>query len=100
VEEDFSVEPTGQAYYWILAVDKTSGKAVILGAFDSEDKANRVGFEKIDGAFEVVSLPTRDSGKATKILKYRRFSQTARLEEAVKRAKHQGNKEEVHERLN
>lgn len=77
-----------QMYYWILAVDKNTGRPVVLGAYNSEESANRVGFEKIDGTFEVVPLPTRDSSKATKILKYKRFNQTAKLEEAFKRARH------------
>jgi hypothetical protein len=78
-----------QEYYWILATDKSSGRPVILGAYRTEEEANRVGFEKIDGHFEVVPLNTRDISRANKLLKYRRFDQTNRLEEAMKRAKHQ-----------
>jgi len=99
-EDDFGSERGRQResrvpFYWILAVDKTSQRPVVLGPYNSEEEANRVGFEKIGGSFEVISLATRDPQRATKILKYKRFHQTARLEEALKRAKHQtGRKEE------
>ena len=93
-EDDFGLGRERQResrvpFYWILAVDKTSQRPVVLGPYNSEEEANRVGFEKIGGSFEVISLATRDPQRATKILKYKRFHQTARLEEALKRAKHQ-----------
>ena len=105
MEEDYSTldesnpipsMPSSREYYWILAVDKTSGRPVVLGYYHSEEEANRVGFEKIDGSFEVVPLKTTDSAKATKILKYKRFYQTARLEEALKRARHQTERKKTH----
>lgn len=93
-EQDYRtyIEPAGkrqQEYFWILAT-APNGRPVILGAYATEDEANRVGLEKIkEGTFEVVPLKTRDAATATKCLKYRRFHQTAQLEEALKRAKHQ-----------
>lgn len=81
---------TRREYYWILAVDKSSGRPLILGAYDTEEEANQVGFQKIDsGNFEVVPLRTRNVQRANRILKYRRFHQTERLEEGLKRAKHE-----------
>ena len=78
--------PSIKQYYWILA--NVNGKTVILGAFNTEEEANRVGFEKIEGNFEVIPLSTKDTGAASRILKYRKFNQTSQLEEALKRAKH------------
>jgi len=78
-------------YYWIMATHQPTGRAVILGPYATEDQASQVGFEKIDGPFEVLPLPTRDTGRATKMLKYKRFDRSARLEEALKRAKHDVN---------
>ncbi len=89
MEQSYNSINLDKTYYWILATDRESGRAIILGAYDTEDEANRVGFEKIDDSFEVVPLNTRDSGRATKMLKYRRFDQTAKLEDAIKRARHQ-----------
>jgi len=77
-----------RTYYWILARDKTSGKSVILGAYNDESEANRIGFEKLEGDFEVIPLNTKDASRATKILKYRRFNQTSKLEDVLRRAKH------------
>jgi len=91
-EEGERVRSSHQEYYWLLAQDPKSGKSVILGPYVTEDDANRIGFVKLAGSFEVIPLPTRDPGKATKMLKYRRFHQTAKLEEALKRAKHQPTK--------
>ena len=85
----------GRVYYWVLTVHKETGRPIILGAYATEEDANKIGFEKLDGSFEVIPLDTKDVNKATKMLKYRRFSQTARLEEALKRAKHKTDKEEV-----
>lgn len=90
VYEDIDSESrVGKDYYWIQAVDNDSGKLIVLGAYDSEEAANRVGFEKVKGSFEVIALPTRDQTKATRMLKYRRFDQTSRLNEIARRAKHQ-----------
>lgn len=85
---DYTV-PARQEFYWILATHAKSGRPIILGAYNTEEEANRIGFEKIEGSFEVVALGTRDINKANKILKYRRFDQTSKLEEAMRRAKHQ-----------
>ena len=77
-------------YAWILAVDNITQRPVILGPYDSESEANRVGFEKItDGQFQVFMLSTRNRVMARDLLKYKRFDQTAKLEETLKRAKYQ-----------
>lgn len=79
----------GREFYWLLAVDRPSGRPIILGPYDTESEANRIGFEKIDsGNFEVVPLATHNVQRANQLLKYRRFNQTSKLEEVLKRAKH------------
>ena len=75
-------------YQWIQTVDTESGRPVVLGPYNDENEANRVGFEKLGGNFEVIPLRTRDVGLATRILKHRRFMQTEQLSEALKRARH------------
>ena len=80
---------TRREYCWILAKDSASGRPIILGAYNTEEEANQVGFSKIDsGNFEIIPLNTRNVQRANHILKYRRFHQEARLEEVLKRAKH------------
>ena len=75
-------------YSWLLAIDKVSGRPIILGPFDDDNEANRIGFEKIQGSFEVHRLKTRNRMMARDLLKYKRFEQTAQLAETLKRAKY------------
>ena len=75
-------------YYWILAVEPTSGRPVVLGPYGTESEANDMAFSKLGASFEVVPLQTRDVGLATKILKHRRFEQSEQLAEVLKRARH------------
>ena len=75
-------------YYWILAVESTTGRPVILGPYGSESDAADEAFGKLGSAFEVIPLRTRDVGLATKILKHRRFVQSEQLSEVLKRARH------------
>jgi hypothetical protein len=77
-----------KTYYWVAAVTSLTGQLVVLGPYDTEEEANQVGFEKVGGTFSVEPLRTKDVGRATRVLKYKRFHQTANLEEALKRAKH------------
>jgi len=87
LKENKSSRPQ-QVVYWILAVEPKTGRPIVLGHYNTEEEANKVGFQKINGSFEVIPLKTTDPNRATKILKYRRFHQTSKLEEATKRAKH------------
>lgn len=77
-----------KVYYWIQAIDPHDGRMLILGAYESEDQANQIGFEKIKGVFEVVPLNTKDGAKATQLLKHRRLVLTSRLDDATKMARH------------
>lgn len=75
-------------YYYIVATSVT-GRLVVLGPYEDEMEANRIGFNKIkEGNFEVVPIATRDLATATRRMQYRRFDQSANLEESLKRAKH------------
>lgn len=78
----------GREYSWILAVDQATGRPIILGPFEDDNEANRIGFEKIQGSFEVYRLTTRNRIMARDLLKYKRFEQTAQLEQTLKRAKY------------
>lgn len=58
-------------YYWIVA--NLNGKMVIIGPKDSEVEANTFAYEKLDNVeFDIVGLPTRDRGAATREIKKRR----------------------------
>lgn len=78
----------GNEYYWIVAKHPNSGKLIILGAYETEEKAYGEGFARIEGEFKVVSLPTRNTARASQILKYRAWKETANLNYTVDRAMH------------
>jgi hypothetical protein len=77
-----------RTYYWILTLDSESGRPIVLGPYGTEAEANEIGFSKIGTSFEVIPLQTRNVAAATKVLKHRRFVETERLQEALKRARH------------
>ena len=73
-------------YYWIVA--QHQGRTLIIGPKITEEDANRMGFDKLDGNFDVVALPTRDRGKATSMIKARILDRTGDIDEATKRFRH------------
>lgn len=78
-----------QVYYWVCAVDKVTGRPVILGPYTNESEANQFGFQKIsDGDFVVEAMDTRDRQAAKARFNYKRLEQTGQLEVALKRAKY------------
>ena len=56
-------------YWWVVA--NYEGRKVILGAFNTNEDAYQEGYSKIDGDFETVALPTRDMGRAVRMLRMR-----------------------------
>lgn len=73
-------------YYYIFATSQ--GKRVFLGPYNTEEEANRIGFEKLDGNFECIPLPTRDRSRATGMLKARLLDKSGDLENSLERVKH------------
>jgi len=73
-------------FYWVIA--QHQGRSLIIGPKMSEDDAYRTGFEKLDGNFEVVALPTRDRAKAVAMMKNKLLDKTANVDEATRRFKH------------
>jgi hypothetical protein len=74
-------------YYYVTTV--WQGKSVLLGPYSTEEKANEVGFSgKLSGTFEIISLPTRDRGKATQMLRARKLNTGSNLGQALQRVRH------------
>jgi len=73
-------------YWWVLA--EHEGKSVIFGPKATEEEAYNLGFDKLNGRFEVVSLPTRDRAKATSMLKARMFEDTGDLDKSLRKFRH------------
>lgn len=78
----------GETYYWVWCTK--GGTPVILSpAYTDEEEANRVGFTRLQGNFEVLPLTSRDRREATRRIKRIILDRTNNLEEALKRARHQ-----------
>ena len=56
-----------RTYYYVTAW--VEGRKVVLGPFSTEDDANQEGYLKVDGDYEVTPLPTRDLGRAVRMLR-------------------------------
>ncbi len=58
-------------YFWVVgkAIVDGSPRKVIVGPEYNESDANRLGFEKFEGDFKVVPLPTMNEARATQMLK-------------------------------
>ena len=85
-EKPIEQRKTGSGW-WIRATS-SNGRLVIFGSFPMEDDANNYGFRHFGQNFEVVWLPTRDTGKATRMLKKQLFDQVNDLDRAIARASH------------
>ena len=77
-----------QPYWWIVTFTE-QGRLVVLGPYESETEANRLGVSKLAGNFQVIELQTADQAKATKIIKYNLFKESNDLERALQKARHQ-----------
>jgi hypothetical protein len=76
--------------YWWLVTFRENGQLVVMGRYDSEIEATRVGITKLQGqSYQVFELDTADQARATKIIKYKILEQTGDLERALRRARHQ-----------
>ena len=74
-------------YYWLLTFN-SNGKTVLLGPYESEYRAQAVS-DKLDYSCRMISLPTRDLTRATRIVKERRISVDGdSLDEASERVSH------------
>lgn len=75
--------------FWWLVTFSDKGQLVILGKYDTELEANKVGLTRLKGrSFQVFALNTSDQARATKIIKYKVLEETNSLESALKRARH------------
>lgn len=88
-EVEIYIEPHHKRdnYYWVTAVH--NGRTVLLGAFSTEEEADRIGYRKISGHYDVIMLPTKDSGKASQLIKARKLHNSANLEDSMQRLRHQ-----------
>jgi len=76
-------------WWWACAIEKVSGRPVVLGPYTSEEEATRFGFEKIrDGDFKVYPFDTYNRLAARDKFKYKRLEQQGQLADVFKRARY------------
>jgi len=77
-------------YYWLVARDsQTNQTTLIFGSDKSESEARAKGLEMLPGTdFAIKRLPTRDTGRASQMLKGGKLERMHSLSEATKRLKH------------
>lgn len=80
---------TRRDYYWICAIEQTTGTPIVDGPFDTEEEGDRVGYEKLRGEyFEVRAMKTIDRNRATAEWRHERLMRSGKLIEVLKRTKH------------
>jgi len=72
-------------WHWVVARDK-SGQPFLRGPYTSGMRAQRIK-DRMDVEAEIIPLPTRDSTRATRMLKERRIEGFG-LEEGTRKFKH------------
>ena len=72
--------------FWVHTMHE--GRIVIFGPYTDEQSASEYGFRHFGSNFDVEWLPTRDTNRATKMLKKQLYDRTDELDLALKRARH------------
>jgi len=80
------IQPKQSEYYWVKTI--RNGKLVVLGAYNTQEEAESIGYSSMDGNYEVITLHTRDQGRATQIIKAKLLEQTKDLDLSLERASH------------
>ena len=76
-------------YYWIVGVSDTSGRRIIYGNKDTYEEAQKTVASILDAECEIIPLRTRDSRRATQMLRGGVLNETNSVDEALKRFKHE-----------
>ena len=72
--------------WWVHTMHE--GRLVIFGPYTDEQSASEYGFQKFGSNFDAVWLPTKDTNRATKMLKKQLYDQVNDLDVALRRARH------------
>jgi len=67
-------------HWWVFT---TVDPIYIIGPFDTLERANEVGYGKLDVPFEVLELQTRDRARAKEIYKETRLERTGSITKAT-----------------
>ena len=87
---DYQMPNTSNNYWYIVAKAGAGEKSrvLLLGPYQSEDKAFEVATNKINAAFQVVELPTKDRNSATQMLRHSVLNDRGDINLAIRRMRH------------
>lgn len=80
------VSSASRDFFWITTIRR--GRTVVLGPYNTEEEANEIGYQQLDGMYQIHTLKTRDQGKATRALKHEKLVDTSNLDESLQRMRH------------
>lgn len=88
---DYQLPNTSNNYWYIVAKAGAGDKSrvLLLGPYQSEDKAFEVATNKINAAFKILELPTRDRSAAAQIIRHRVLNESGDIGLSIKRMRHQ-----------
>ena len=81
------------SYWYNYAI--YNGRLIVDGFYSSEQEATQFGYKNIPVQFTTIALPTKDRNKATQICKRKVWEQTGDIDQALKRARHPKNQENL-----
>jgi hypothetical protein len=67
-------------YYWILITDSEGHKKLVYPPGETEEEANRMGYQKLDEQFQIIPLATRDKTEATRAIRGMILQQTGKVD--------------------
>lgn len=79
---------TQRDYWWVCAIEKTTGRPIVHGTHLTDTDARQWGFEHIRNDFEVLPFPTVNKIAARDFYKARILERTNTLSSVFKRAKY------------
>jgi hypothetical protein len=79
-------QTVSRKYFWIWA--EGEDRRIVWGAYQTYKEAERVAASKLNCPYEIVELPTRDEGAASRMLRARLLNESGDTEGSFKRFSH------------
>ena len=77
------------AWWWVWGYIPSKSKHCVLGPYDTYEEADRIGYEKCPGQYEIMQLTTRDETKASRIMRGK-YLQDTDIDSAFDSFRHRG----------
>jgi hypothetical protein len=77
-----------QTYFWIWAMSKSTGAAIIYGCRTSREEAERVVNKISNASCEITELPTKDESDASRRLRALKLNRTQDIDKSLVKFQH------------